>query len=54
VIGRAKGVLMAQQRITADTAFDRLRGASQDLNRKLVVAAHVVRTGELPATNDFS
>jgi GAF domain-containing protein len=54
VIGQAKGVLMAQQRITADAAFDRLRRASQTLNRKLAdIAAHVVRTGELPTTTDF-
>ncbi len=36
VIGQAKGILMQRQGITADEAFALLRGASQDLNVKLV------------------
>ena len=50
VIGQAKGVLMAQRRVTADEAFDVLKAASQALNRKLIdVAESVASTGELPA-----
>jgi GAF domain-containing protein len=49
VIGQAKGILMAQSKLTGDEAFGRLRAASQRRNQKLVdVAEHVVRTGELP------
>lgn len=49
VIGQAKGVLMAQQRITAEAAFTELRHASNDLNRKLRdVAEEVASTGSLP------
>ncbi len=48
VIGQAKGVLMERHKITADQAFDRLRVASQQSNRKLVqVADSVVTTGAL-------
>ena len=35
VIGQAKGILMAQQHVTADEAFDILRRASQRMNIKL-------------------
>lgn len=35
VIGQAKGIIMAQQNVTADEAFDILRRASQRLNIKL-------------------
>ena len=35
VIEQAKGILMAQQRVSADTAFDLLRQQSQHANRKL-------------------
>ena len=49
IIGQAKGVLMAQRRISADDAFRVLRTTSQNLNRKLRdVAEHVATTGELP------
>ncbi len=49
VIGQAKGILMAQRRVSADEAFDMLRSASQGLNRKLrEVAEDVARTGALP------
>lgn len=49
VIGRAEGILMHRERITADEAFDLLRRASQDLNTKLrEVAQYVVDTGEVP------
>lgn len=43
VIEQAKGVLMAQRRIDADTAFEILREASQRYNRKLRdIAAGIV------------
>ncbi|MGQ7296460.1 GAF and ANTAR domain-containing protein [Quadrisphaera sp. KR29] len=49
VIGQAKGILMAQHRITADQAFAVLAQLSQDLNRKLYeIAADLAATGELP------
>jgi transcriptional regulator with GAF, ATPase, and Fis domain len=35
LIGQAKGILMARQRVNSDTAFDMLRRASQRTNRKL-------------------
>ncbi len=48
-IGAAVGILMASLRITDEEAFERLRQASQGLNRKLVDVAEEVRTtGELP------
>lgn len=49
VIGRAEGILMQRELITADQAFDLLRRASQHLNTKLrEVAQHVVDTGDVP------
>jgi hypothetical protein len=49
VIGRAEGILMQRELITADQAFDLLRRASQQLNTKLrEVAQHVVDTGDVP------
>ncbi|MET0457757.1 MAG: GAF and ANTAR domain-containing protein [Ilumatobacteraceae bacterium] len=49
LIGRAKGILMSQRRVTDADAFALLRAASQELNRKLVdIASDVDRTGELP------
>lgn len=49
VIGRAEGILMQRELITADQAFDLLRRASQDLNTKLrEVAQYVVDTGDFP------
>lgn len=49
VIGTAVGVLMAVHRISQDDAFDVLRRASMDLNRKLrEVAEDVTFTGDLP------
>lgn len=48
-IGAAVGVLMALRKVTRDEAFDLLRRASQDQNRKLsTLALDVLRTGELP------
>lgn len=48
-IGRAEGVLMQRELITADQAFDLLRQASQHLNIKLRdVAQIVVDTGDIP------
>ena len=35
VIGQAKGILMAQQQVTAEEAFEILRRASQRMNMKL-------------------
>jgi GAF domain-containing protein len=50
VIEQAKGVLMAQRKVTADAAFDLLREVSQRTNTKLrLVAQAVVDTGALPA-----
>jgi len=49
VIGRAEGVLMQRELITADQAFSLLRRASPHLNIKLrEVAQRVVDTGEVP------
>lgn len=42
LIGQAKGILMAEQRCSADEAFDLLRSASQRLNRKLTAVARDV------------
>jgi GAF domain-containing protein len=49
IIGRAKGMLMAQRHVTDDEAFALLRHASQHLNTKLFdIAEEMNRTGELP------
>ncbi|GAA2032459.1 hypothetical protein GCM10009740_23190 [Terrabacter terrae] len=49
VIGTAIGVLVERHRITPAQAFEMLRSASQNANRKLaVVAEELVRTGALP------
>jgi len=49
LIGQAKGIVMATRRVTADTAFEMLRAASQHTNIKLrTIAEQVTRTGELP------
>jgi hypothetical protein len=49
VIGTAIGVLVERHRITPAEAFERLRAASQNANRKLaVVAEELVRTGAMP------
>jgi len=51
VIGRAEGILMQRELITSDQAFDLLRRASQNLNKKLrEVAQYVVDTGDVPHT----
>ena len=48
-IGTAMGVLMARHHVTRDQAFDLLRIASQNANRKLRdVAVEVAESGELP------
>jgi len=53
VIGRAEGILMQRELISADQAFDLLRRASQNLNTKLrEVAQYVVDTGDLPRQQD--
>ncbi|MCU1537879.1 MAG: hypothetical protein JWP82_2230 [Humibacillus sp.] len=49
VIGTAMGVIMSRHNVTRDQAFDLLRMASQNSNRKLRdVADEVTDTGELP------
>jgi GAF domain-containing protein len=49
VIGTAIGVLVERHRLPPAQAFEMLRSASQDTNRKLaVVAVELVRTGALP------
>jgi hypothetical protein len=49
VIGMAMGIVMSSRLMTADQAFDALRRASQETNRKLrEVAAEVTETGVLP------
>ena len=51
MIGQAKGILMAREKVTADEAFELLRKASQALNRKLRdLAEEIATTGELPGT----
>lgn len=47
VIGQAQGILMERNKFTAGQAFDRLRAASMNLNRKLRdVAKDLSETGE--------
>ena len=49
IIGRAEGILMQREMITAGQAFDLLRRASQNLNAKVrEVAQYVINTGDLP------
>jgi ANTAR domain-containing protein/GAF domain-containing protein len=51
MIGRAQGILMERERITADEAYDILRQASQHLNTKVRDVAQVlVDTGKSPPT----
>jgi AmiR/NasT family two-component response regulator len=48
-IGAAVGVLMALKKVTRDEAFDLLRRASQDQNRKVSdLALDVLSEGQLP------
>lgn len=55
LIGQAKGILMAQQNVGADEAFDILRRASQRTNSKLrEVAARLVERPPLPPRPDRS
>ena len=50
LIGRAKGILMAQNHLTEDEAFGLLRQVSQRLNIKVYeVADSVAHTGDIPA-----
>jgi GAF domain-containing protein len=50
LIGRAKGILMAQNHVTDEKAFELLREASQRLNLKVSeIADRVSHTGDLPA-----
>jgi ANTAR domain len=52
-IGVAVGVLMATHKVTEQQAFDLLRIASQNSNRKLAdIAADVVETGRLDVSPD--
>jgi hypothetical protein len=49
MIGQAKGILMERLHLTADQAFEELRGASQKCNRKVRdLAAEVAETGLWP------
>lgn len=51
MIGQAKGILMARQRVSSDMAFDILRRASQRTNRKLHdVAAEIIENFGDPGT----
>jgi GAF domain-containing protein len=51
VIGQAKGILIERLKLTPDAAFACLSQASQHANQKmLVVAHHLIATGELPAS----
>ncbi len=48
-IGVAMGILMVEHHLTQQQAFDLLRLASQDMNRRVTdLAIDVVETGELP------
>ena len=48
IIGQAKGILMASQKLTSDGAFAALVGVSQQLHTKLyTVALLVVESGEI-------
>jgi GAF domain-containing protein len=50
-IGTAIGIIMARRLVTSSEAFELLREASQNLNRKLRdIAAEVEQTGTLPVT----
>jgi len=52
-IGRAEGILMQRELITADQAFDLLATASKQLNTKVrAVAQYVVDTGDVPHHHD--
>jgi len=49
VIGQAKGILMERLHLTSDQAFEELRSASQQQNRKLRdIAALLAETGQWP------
>ena len=49
VIGQAKGILMERLHLTSEQAFEELRGASQQQNRKLRdIAALLAETGQWP------
>jgi AmiR/NasT family two-component response regulator len=51
MIGRAEGILMEREHITADQAHDILRRASQHLNARIRDVAQVlVDTGKSPQT----
>ncbi|MBV9253513.1 MAG: ANTAR domain-containing protein [Actinobacteria bacterium] len=55
VIGQAKGILMERYRISDATAFDRLRTASQNMNRRLRdIAEALAETGEDPTATTAS
>ena len=53
VIGQAKGILMERLHLTPEQAFDQLREASQQRNRKLRdIAVFVAETGEWPLNGE--
>jgi GAF domain-containing protein len=50
LIGQAKGIVMATQKVDADAAFAMLVAASQHLNIKIIdIATAVATSGQLPA-----
>ncbi len=54
-IGVAMGMVMAQEKVTRQCAFDMLRMVSQHQNRKLyAVAFEVIETGTLPLAEEPS
>ena len=53
-IGAAMGIVMAHRRVGEDAAFEILRKASQDGNRKVrVIADEIVRTGDVANLPDL-
>jgi len=49
VVGQAKGIVMANHRLTPEVAFEVLKRLSQHHNRKLTdIAEEIARTGQLP------
>ncbi len=48
MIGAAIGIIMANRNLTEEAAFELLRSASQQANRKVrILADEVVRTGDV-------
>jgi GAF domain-containing protein len=49
LIGQAKGILMAQSKVTSDEAFSLLRRASQRMNKKLTAVAQQIVDATAPS-----